>query len=157
MVQVGGQKKQRNRKRKEVVEYEESFQLELPLIQKFGMIGIAPPVVPDDLDDRLQKVEDKRQKYIDEGVEKQKERIAEIQRDAKEQEKEFETQEEAEDQPAARERGGRGGRGSRGGYGRGGRGGTSRRGRGGFMKSEFYEDDEDDYVYSAPAKGPKRA
>ena len=25
------------------------------------------------------------------------------------------------------------------------------------MKSEFYEEDEDEFVYSAPSKGPKRA
>lgn len=59
-----------------------------------------------------------------------------------------------ESQPAASSRGGRG----RGGY-RGGRGGTSRgRGRGGFNKrSEFDGGDDDDEIYSAPSKGPKRA
>ena len=64
-----------------------------------------------------------------------------------------------EEQPAGR--GGRGGgRGNRGGY-RGGRGGASRgRGRGGFggyqIRNEFEGDDDDDYMYSAPANKPIR-
>ncbi len=161
MIQIGGgSKKNKGRKKKEVVEYEESFQLELPIIKKFGMLGIAAPVVSEDLDDRLKKVAEKKQYYLENGESKQKERIDEIVREAKEEEKEYEVQEEVEEQPAPRERGGRGGRGNRGGY-RGGRGGSSRgRGRGGFggqMKSEFDGEDDDDYVYSAPSKGPKRA
>lgn len=83
MIQVGGGKKNKGRKRKEKeVEYEETFNLELPIIKKFGMLGIAAPVNADDLDDRMQKVADKKQWYIDNGEEKQKERIAELEREA---------------------------------------------------------------------------
>ena len=53
---IGGPRKQKGKKQKKVVEYEETFNLDLVIIKKFALLGIAAPVVPDDLDDRLNKI-----------------------------------------------------------------------------------------------------
>ena len=108
--------------------------------------------MPADLDDRLSQINERRQWYQENGAAKLQEQIEELKRFGNEEEKDFE-----EDEGAAEEGGKRGGRG---GY-RGGRGGSSRgRGRGGFggfqPKSEFDGEDDEDYVYSAPANKPKR-
>ena len=158
MLQIGGQQKKKGKKRKEAVEYEDSFNLELIIIQKFAFLGISVPVVTDDLDNRIGLVEEKKQWFKDNGADKLKEQIEQFERMAEEEDKEFEQEVVVEEQPDSR--GGRGGRGSRGGY-RGGRGGSSRgRGRGGIaamrVRDEFEGDDDDDFMYSAPVKGPKK-
>ena len=54
MVQIGGGKKQKGRrKNKEVVEYEDSFNIDFVIIQKFAKLGITAPVNADDIDSRL--------------------------------------------------------------------------------------------------------
>ena len=56
MLTVGGSKKQKGKKQKKAVEYEESFNLDLVIIKKFSLLGIGAPVVTEDLEDRLKKV-----------------------------------------------------------------------------------------------------
>mgnify|MGYP006922972557 CR=1 FL=1 len=157
MVSIGGPRKQKGKKQKKVVEYEDSFNLDLVIIKKFALLGIQPPVEPEDLDDRLSQIADKQAWFEENGGAKLQEQIEEMEKFAQEEEQEFEQQEQQapaeEEQPSGR--GGRGGRG-RGGY-RGGRGGASRgRGRGGFggyqARNEFEGEDDDDVIYSAPSK-----
>ena len=56
---IGGPRKQKGKKQKKAVEYEETFQLDLVIIKKFAMLGIPAPVTNDDLDDRIGKIEEK--------------------------------------------------------------------------------------------------
>ena len=128
--------------------------MDLVIIKKFALLGIAAPVVPDDLDDRLNKIKEKQTWFEENGGAKLQEQIEEMEKFAQEEEQSFEpeTAPEEDDQPASRGRGGRG----RGGY-RGGRGGASRgRGRGAFggyqARNEFEGEDDDDIIYSAPTK-----
>lgn len=157
MLQIGGKNKRKGKKAKAAVEYEEQFNLDLMIIKKFAMLNIAAPVVNDDLDDRLEKISERRQWYIENGASKLQEQIEELNRYVDEETKDLEQEYVEEEQTAGR--GGR--RGGRGGY-QGGRGGASTRGRGrgGYggiqAKNEFDGEEDDDYVYSAPANKPKR-
>ena len=158
VIQIGGQKKNKGKKRKQAVEYEE-FQIDFVIIKKFATLSIAAPVNADDLDKSLAQVEEKKKWYEANGGIKLQEQIEELKRAAAEEEKFFEEETSAlVEEPPTRGRG-RGGRGA--GY-RGGRGGTSRgRGRGGALanyqvRNEFDGDDEDEFVYSAPANKPKK-
>ena len=160
MIQVGGKQQRKGKKPKKAVEYEESFNLDLMIIKKFAMLNIAAPVVNDDLDDRLEKIAERRAWFVENGVSKLQEQIEELNRMVDEEEKDFaqEIVQEDEQQTSSGRGGGR--RGGRGGY-QGGRGGASRgRGRGGFSsyqpRNEFDGEDDDDYVYSAPTNKPKR-
>lgn len=56
MIKVGGVSKPKGKKQKKLVEYEDSFNLDLIIIKKFSLLGIGAPVVTEDLDDRLKKV-----------------------------------------------------------------------------------------------------
>jgi len=56
MIKVGGVNKPKGKKQKKLVEYEDSFNLDLIIIKKFSLLGIGAPVVTEDLDDRLKKV-----------------------------------------------------------------------------------------------------
>ena len=130
--------------------------MDLVIIKKFAVLGIAAPVVPEDLDNRLVSVEEKQQWFEENGGVKLQEQIEEMEKYAKEEEQEFEHEVTPveEEQSAGR---GRGSRGGRGGY-RGGRGGATRgRGRGGGFggyqaRNEFDGEDDDDILYSAPTK-----
>ena len=159
MVQYGGPKKQKGKRRKEVVEQYEDFQLDFGIIKKLATIGIQPPSSADDLDKTLEAVEGKKQWYEDNGGIKLKETIDQIEREVAEEEKFYQESQKAAAQEESVPRG-RGGRG-RGGY-RGGRGGAAGRGRGrGGMSSfqargEFDGEDDDDLAYAAPAKAPKK-
>ena len=155
VVQIGGGKKNKGRKKKQAVEYEETFQIDFGIIKKFGMLGIAAPVSADEIDNCLKLVEEKQQWFNDNGGAKLQEQIDELERMCDEEEKEYQDEAPAQDEPASRGRG----RGNRGGY-RGGRGGATRgRGRGGLstfkVRSEFDGDSDEEFVYSAPAKAPK--
>lgn len=129
-VRIGNQKKNKGKKRREVVEQYEEFQLDFAIIKKLATLNIAPPGSAEELDKTLEQVENKKQWYVDNAGTKLREKIDELERVAAEEEKfyEEETRGAAEDQTqkVRGSRGGRGGRG-RGGY-RGGRG----RGRGGL-------------------------
>lgn len=119
------------------------------------MLSIPAPVVNEDLDGRLDLIKEKQTWFQENGGAKLQEQIEEMEKFAQEEEQEMEPVASAEDdQQQSSGRGGRGGRG-RGGY-RGGRGGASRgRGRGGFggyQRNEFEGEDDDDILYSAPAK-----
>lgn len=70
MVQIGGKQNKKGKKPKRAVEYEESFNLDLMIIKKFALLSIAAPVVNEDLDDRLQKIEERKQWYEDNGASK---------------------------------------------------------------------------------------
>lgn len=87
--QIGGARKQKGKKRKAAVEYEESFNLDLVIIKKFAMLGITAPVVQDDLDDRIEKVQAKKQWYEDNGADKLQQQIDEMLRMADEEEKSY--------------------------------------------------------------------
>ena len=163
MTTIGGGKKQKGKKQRKLVEYEESFNLDLVIIKKFALLNIAAPVVNDDLDNRLELVREKKQWFEDNGGEKLQEQIEELKKMAEEEEKEYE--QEVTHAAGAKEssprHGGRGNRGNRGGYRGGQRGASSRgRGRGGFggyqIRNEFEGDDDDDLIYSAPTNKPQR-
>lgn len=140
------------------MQYEETLNLDLVIIKKFGMLGIAAPMNQDDLDDRLAQIEEKRQQFEANAADELNKQIAEMDLAANDEEN-FEDAEPAEEEYQPQQRG-RGGRGNRGGY-RGGRSGPAGRGRGrgasSFqVRSEFDGDDDDEIVYSAPANKPKR-
>ena len=59
-VQYGGQKKQKGKKRREVVEQYEEFNLDFAIIKKLATLGISPPSSADDLDKTLEQVEGKK-------------------------------------------------------------------------------------------------
>lgn len=157
MVQIGGGKKNKGKKRKAAVEYEEVFQVDFAIIKKFGMLSIAAPTTADDLDRCLGLVSEKKEFYEENGGVKLQEQIKELEKMAAEEEGYHQQEEVVEEESSSR---GRGGRGSRGGY-RGGRGGASRgRGRGGMSsfvaRNEFDGEDDDDQMYSAPTNKPKK-
>ena len=87
MVQVGGKSQRKGKKQKKAVEYEETFNLDLGIIKKFAMLNIAAPVTNDDLDDRLEKVEDRKQWYLENGASKLQEQIDELTKMAEEETK----------------------------------------------------------------------
>ena len=78
MTTIGGGKKQKGKKQRKLVEYEESFNLDLVIIKKFALLNIAAPVVNDDLDDRIGQVQEKKQWYEDNGGAKLQEQIEEM-------------------------------------------------------------------------------
>ena len=90
MTTIGGGKKQKGKKQRKLVEYEESFNLDLVIIKKFSLLNIAAPVVNDDLDNRLELVQEKKQWFEDNGGEKLQEQIEELKKMAEEEEKEYE-------------------------------------------------------------------
>ena len=90
MTTIGGGKKQKGKKQRKLVEYEESFNLDLVIIKKFALLNIAAPVVNDDLDNRLELVQEKKQWFEDNGGEKLQEQIEELKKMAEEEEKEYE-------------------------------------------------------------------
>ena len=83
---IGGPRKQKGKKQKKVVEYDETFNLDLVIIKKFSLLGIAAPVVADDLDDRLNKVKDKKTWFEENGGAKLQEQIEEMEKFAQEEE-----------------------------------------------------------------------
>lgn len=74
MVQIGGKKK-KGKKQKNVIEVEDAFNIDFVVVQKFSRVNVNPPVVPEDLDDRIKEVQKKKQWYEDNGEEKHQERI----------------------------------------------------------------------------------
>lgn len=70
MVHVGGKQNKKGKKPKRAVEYEETFNLDLMIIKKFALLSITAPVVNEDLDDRMQKIDERKQWYEDNGATK---------------------------------------------------------------------------------------
>ena len=66
MVQIGGKKK-KGKKQKNVIEVEDAFNIDFVVVQKFSRVNVNPPVVPEDLDDRIKEVQKKKQWYEDNG------------------------------------------------------------------------------------------
>ena len=77
MVQIGGKKK-KGKKQKNVIEVEDAFNIDFVVVQKFSRVSVNPPVVPEDLDDRIKEVQKKKQWYEDNGEEKHQERIKQL-------------------------------------------------------------------------------
>ena len=77
MVQIGGKKK-KGKKQKNVIEVEDAFNIDFVVVQKFSRVSVNPPVVPEDLDDRIKEVQKKKQWYEDNGEEKHQERIQQL-------------------------------------------------------------------------------
>lgn len=77
MVQIGGKKK-KGKKQKNVIEVEDAFNIDFVVVQKFSRVSVNPPVVPEDLDDRIKEVQKKKQWYEDNGEEKHQERIEQL-------------------------------------------------------------------------------
>ena len=77
MVQVGGKKK-KGKKQKNIIEVEDAFNIDFVVVQKFSRVSVNPPVVPEDLDDRIKEVQKKKQWYEDNGEEKHQERIEQL-------------------------------------------------------------------------------
>ena len=157
MMQIGGGKKNKGKRRKEAAaetQYEE-FNLDFAIVKKLAPLGIAPPTSSDDLEKTLKAVQEKKQWYEENGGSKLQEQIDELEKQAAEEEKFYEEDISTQaEEPPSRGRG-RG----RGGY-RGGRGGPSRgRGRGGLqfqVRNEFDGEDDDEIIYSAPNSKPKK-
>ena len=59
MVQIGGKKK-KGKKQKNVIEVEDAFNIDFVVVQKFSRVNVNPPVVPEDLDDRIKEVQKKK-------------------------------------------------------------------------------------------------
>jgi len=60
MVQFGGGKKNKGKRRREVVEQYEEFNLDFSIIKKLATLGVAPPTSADDLDKTLKQVQEKK-------------------------------------------------------------------------------------------------
>lgn len=67
MLQIGGQKKNKGKKRKETTEQYEEFTIDLGIIKKFATLGITAPVSSDDLDKCQKLVEEKKAWYEENG------------------------------------------------------------------------------------------
>jgi len=166
LVQVGGGGKRKGKKQKAAVEYEDAFNIDLVVVRKFSLLGVSAPVAPEDLDPRIKEVEEKKAWYEENGEAKMKEQVAEFQKAAEEEDQQWKQQAE-DDSRREEESRGRGGYGRARGRGgadrggsRGGRGGRGR-GRGGLpdafrARNEFEGEEDDDYVYSKPAKPAKK-
>ena len=87
MVQLGGGKKNKGKRRREVVEQYDEFNLDFAIIKKLATLGIAPPVSADDLEKTMQQVQEKKQWYEDNGGAKLQEQIEDLERQAAEEEK----------------------------------------------------------------------
>lgn len=145
--------KKKGKKQKKADQDYEEFTFDIGMIKNFANIKLNPPTSPEDLDDMVKKIGEKKQWFLDNGESKLQEQIEEIKRAQEEEDREFE---EAKKQTkTATQRDDRGGRGGRGGY-RGGRreDAPPRRGRGGYNKfgpkNDFDGDDEEDEPYRAP-------
>ena len=57
---------------------EDAFNIDFVVVQKFSRVSVNPPVVPEDLDDRIKEVQKKKQWYEDNGEEKHQERIEQL-------------------------------------------------------------------------------
>ena len=156
MVQVGGKGKRKGKKQKNAQEFEDAFNIDLVVVKKFSLLGVSAPVVPEDLDERIKEIEEKKAWYEENGAAKLKEQVAEFSRMADEEDQELKAEEElAAKEEQQQSRGGRGGYGrGRGGGDRGGRGGYGRggRGRGAFkdqfrVKGEFEGESDDEERY----------
>ena len=158
MIQVGGKKK-KGKKQKTVTEYEDAFNIDFVVIQKFSKIDVNPPTEPSELDERIKEVQKKKQWYEDNGEEKHKEMMEQIKNEYEEAEKERrEAEEQEEKERQANARGGYG-RGRGGTYGRGGGRGRGGRGRGGYqsrVKNEFEGSDEEGVYDTRPSKPVKQ-
>lgn len=160
MVRIGGGKKKGKKPKQQAVE-EYEFNVDIMVIQKFGLIQISPPINLDEIDSKVAEIQKKQAWYNENGVHKMKETIEELRRQneqiAKEETK---NKDEADDGVVFESRGRGRGRGGRGGGGRGrggfedrGRGRGSGRGRQDFrIKSEFEGDSDDDYAAPTQTK-----
>lgn len=72
MLIVGGGKKQKGKKQKKV-EYEDIFSLDVVIIQKFGLVSISPPTSAQDLDKKLNEINEKKKWYEANGENAMKE------------------------------------------------------------------------------------
>lgn len=78
MVQIGGGKKNKGRKQKKV-EYEDIFNFDVVIIQKFGLISISPPTDAPALDKKLSEIAEKKKWFEENGESAMKEKIKELQ------------------------------------------------------------------------------
>lgn len=67
MLQIGGKKKNKAKKVKKDVQVEEAFNIDVSVINKFAFLKANPPVSPDDLDEKIKELSEKREKYFTEG------------------------------------------------------------------------------------------
>ena len=63
---VGGGKKNKGKKQKEV-QYEDIFKFDVVIVQKFGLIGVSPPMNAEDLDLKIEAIGKKQTWYEDNG------------------------------------------------------------------------------------------
>jgi hypothetical protein len=166
MIQIGGKKKGKGKKVKKDTQVEEAFNIDFSVINKFAFLKVNVPLGPEDLDDKIKELSEKREKYIADG----EQRLKEEEEKLGDPEAAFDDfkEEEREREEFDRPRGERGGRGGFRGSGRGGRGvrGGFRGGRGGFRDNEGgerrqrrerdeFEHDEDE-EYEQPKKTVSR-
>mmetsp|Transcript_35906 Transcript_35906/g.48629 ORF Transcript_35906/g.48629 Transcript_35906/m.48629 type:complete len:165 (+) Transcript_35906:1489-1983(+) len=122
MMQLGQGKKRKGKKPKAKDIAEDVFNIDIVVVQKFGFLKVSPPIAPEDLEDKIKELNDKKHHYLTEGEKFLKEEEEEFKKsleapvvETPQEEETKETAENAEDRP-------RNNRGGRGGYGRGGRG-----------------------------------
>lgn len=87
-----GSKKQKGKKQKKQVEYQDIFSLDIMIIQKFGLISISPPITGEDLERKLTEIKEKEQWYKDNGEAAMKEKVEELKKQQKLQEEEAKEQ-----------------------------------------------------------------
>lgn len=137
LMQIGQQGKKRKGKKPKAKDVaEDVFNIDIVVVQKFGFLKVSPPIAPEDLEDKIKELNEKKEYYQTEGEKILKEEEedfkksleAPVQEPSKEEETK-ETTEDAEERPRRDNN-----RGGRGGYGRGGRG-NNRGNRGGYGAS----------------------
>lgn len=77
MIIVGGGKKQKGKKQKQV-QYEDIFSLDIVIIQKFGLISISPPTDAPGLEKKLAEIVEKKKWFEDNGESAMKDKIKEM-------------------------------------------------------------------------------
>lgn len=165
MMQVGQQGKKRKGKKPKAKDVaEDVFNIDIVVVQKFGFLKVSPPIAPEDLEDKIKELNDKKKYYLTEGERILNEEEEEFKKSLEapvtetvQEEETKETADNAEERPRNNNRGGRGG------YGRGGRG-NNRGNRGGYgasrpirsQRQEFEGSDDEEEERKEQRPKPKQ-
>jgi len=67
MMQIGQGKKRKGKKPKAKDVAEDVFNIDIVVVQKFGFLKVSPPIAPEDLEDKIKELNDKKKFYLTEG------------------------------------------------------------------------------------------
>jgi hypothetical protein len=73
MLQIGGKKKNKGKKAKKESLVEEAFNIDFSVINKFAFLKVNVPLGPEELDNKIKELSEKREKYFVEGEQRLKE------------------------------------------------------------------------------------